>query len=205
MPVFQSAPDIGGAEHTTFLLSPAHAGGRRARVLLNDEADFPLARSIREVHGAPVGEVFSFLSGLYFRGKLSYAARFGRPGDGIQVITTDRGLLPIDTPITADDLRRFSELAIDIHDQRYRETLERDLRLLRDTRIVFLGSIATRKYLGILFDVLGDRLFYPAAFVGLGDMSRGAMLLDAVRTGKELAYLPASRLPPEVRRGHRHA
>jgi hypothetical protein len=205
MLAFESASDRDPSEHTTFLLSPAHAGGRRARVLLNEDADFPLARSIRGVRGAPVGEVFSFLSGLYFRGKLSYAARFGRPGDGIQVITTDRGLLPIDTPITADDLRSFSELAIDIRDQRYRESLERDLRLLPDTRIVFLGSIATRKYLGILFDILGDRLFYPAAFVGLGDMSRGAMLLDAVRTGTELEYLPASKLPSEVRRGHRHA
>ncbi len=174
-------------------------------MLLNEEADFPLARSIRDERGAPLGEVFSFLSGLYFRGKLSYAARFGRPGDGIQVITTDRGLLPIDTPITAADLRSFSELAIDIHDQRYRDALERDLRLLTDERIVFLGSIATRKYLGILFEILGERLYYPAAFVGLGDMSRGAMLLEAVRTGRELSYLPAARLPAEVRRGHRHA
>lgn len=174
-------------------------------MLLNDEADFALARRIREGPGAPIGEVFSFLSGLYFRGKLAYAARFGRPGDGIHVITTDRGLLPIETLITADDLRSFSELAIDIHDARYRIALERDLRLLRGDRVVFLGSIATRKYLGILFDILDDRLYYPASFVGLGDMSRGAMLLSAVRTGQELKYLPAAQLPAEVRRGHRHA
>lgn len=205
MPAFESVPEPGVSETTTFLLSPAHAGGRRARVLLNDAADFPLASSIRGPRGAPIGEVFSFLSGLYFRGKLAYAARFGHPGDGIQVITTDRGLLPIDTRITADDLRSFSELAIDIHDSRYREALERDVRLLTGERIVFLGSIATRKYLGILCDILGERLFYPAAFVGLGDMSRGAMLLSAVRTGEELKYLPAAKLPPEVRRGHRHA
>lgn len=174
-------------------------------MLLNEQADFPLARRIRSPEGAPIGEVFSFLSGLYFRGKLAYAARFGRPGDGIQVITTDRGLLPMDTLITADDLRHFSELAIDIHDTRYREALERDLRDLQGDRIVFLGSIATRKYLGILFDMLEDRLYYPAAFVGLGDMSRGAMLLSAVRNGQELTYLPAGLLPAEVRRGHRHA
>ena len=200
-----SVSDLSTSGTTTFLLSPAHAGGRRARVLLNEEADFPLARRMRDPLGAPIGEVFSFLSGLYFRGKLAYAARFARPGDRIQVITTDRGLLPIDTLINADDLRSFSELAIDIHDRRYRESLERDLRELEGDRIVFLGSIATRKYLGILFDLLAERLFYPAAFVGLGDMSRGAMLLSAVRNGRELEYLPAARLPSDVRRGHRHA
>ena len=174
-------------------------------MLLNEDAEFPLARRMREPRGAPIGEVFSFLSGLYFRGKLAYASRFGHPGDGIKVITTDRGLLSMDTLITADDLKSFSELAIDIHDPRYRDALERDLRELDAERIVFLGSIATRKYLGILFDMLADRLWYPAAFVGLGDMSRGAMLLSAVRTGQELTYLPAARLPAEVRRGHRHA
>ena len=174
-------------------------------MLLNEKADFDLARRVRGPRGAPIGEVFSFLSGLYFRGKLAYAARFARPGDDVQVITTDRGLLPIETRITADDLRSFSELAIDIHDRRYRESLERDLHEVSADRIVFLGSIATRKYLGILFDILEARLWYPAAFVGLGDMSRGAMLLSAVRTGRELEYLPASRLPSEVRRGHRHA
>jgi hypothetical protein len=204
MLVFESASERANRV-TTFLLSPAHSGGRRARVLLNDGAEFPLARQMRQPGGAPIGEVFSFLSGLYFRGKLAYASRFSGPGDGIKVITTDRGLLSIDTPITGDDLRSFSELAIDIHDRRYREALERDLRILEADRVIFLGSIATRKYLGILFDLLDDRLYYPSAFVGLGDMSRGAMLLNAVRTGQELAYLPASRLPSEVRRGHRHA
>ena len=40
---------------------------------------FPLARALRSGEGAPVGEVFSFLSGLYFRGKLAYAEAFARP------------------------------------------------------------------------------------------------------------------------------
>src|SRR5690606_20239197 len=60
-----------------FLLSPAHCGGRRAQLLLNEAAEFPLAQRIRSPEGAPLGEVFSFLSGLYFRGKLTYARRFG--------------------------------------------------------------------------------------------------------------------------------
>ena len=33
--------------------------------------------------GAPIGEVFSFLSSLYFRGKLTYAQRFAAPPTGV--------------------------------------------------------------------------------------------------------------------------
>lgn len=190
---------------TLFLLSPAHAGGRRAGVLLSETAEFPLARQLRSAGGAPLGDVFSFVSGLYFRGKLAYAARFASPGSSVHVITTNRGLLPISTRITADDLRTFGELRIDASDHHYRDALERDVRRLPAGRVVFLGSIATRKYLGVLGDLLPDRLYYPAAFVGLGDMSRGAMLLEAVRSGRELPYLPAASLPPDIRSGRRHA
>ena len=50
--------------------------------------------------GAPLGDLFSFMSGLYFRGKLTYARRFARPpepdnpivGSGIHVITPNAGL-----------------------------------------------------------------------------------------------------------------
>ena len=81
-----------------FLLSPAHCGGKRAAILLNERAEFPLAQRLRSAPGVTLGEAFSFLSGLYFRGKLAYAHRFahapaGEPG--VQVITTDRGLLPL--------------------------------------------------------------------------------------------------------------
>ena len=189
----------------TFLLSPAHAGGRRAKLLLSDTADFPLARRLRGGEAVPLGEVFSFVSGLYFRGKLAYASRFASPGSSVYVITSDRGLLPVDALITAADLRNFSTLYINADDPRYREALERDVSALHDTRIIFLGSIATRKYLGILGDLLQDRLFYPARFLGVGDMSRGSMLLRAVKSGTELEYLPVNSLPRDVRRSHRHA
>ena len=43
------------------------------QALLNPAAEFPLALQLRSVEGATIGEVFSFLSGLYFRGKLTYA------------------------------------------------------------------------------------------------------------------------------------
>ena len=59
-----------------FLLSPASCGGKRAALLFNDRAEFDIARRVREGTGAPLGEVFSFLSGLYFRGKITYARAF---------------------------------------------------------------------------------------------------------------------------------
>jgi hypothetical protein len=51
-----------------FLLSPAHCGGKRAALLLRDAADFPLAVRLRGIEGISLGEAFSFLSGLSFRG-----------------------------------------------------------------------------------------------------------------------------------------
>ena len=54
--------------HRVFVLSPAHSGGVRARMLMREGADFPLARAVRATGGAPLGDVCAFLSGLYFRG-----------------------------------------------------------------------------------------------------------------------------------------
>lgn len=174
----------------TFLLSPAHCGGKRAGYLMDDRARFPLAQRIRS-EGSSLGEAFSFLSGLYFRGKLAYATRFGSglPGSAL-VITANRGLLPAETVVSIDDLRAFG--AVDIHqdDPRYREPLERDLAGLGPGEIVLLGSIATAKYVEVLLQSLGERLVFPADFVGRGDMSRGALLLRAAREGTELEYIP---------------
>ena len=186
----------------TFLLSPAHAGGRRANALLNEQATFTLARRLHG-EGAPLGEVFSFVSGLYFRGKLAYASRFGGAADQILVITTNRGLLPVGTMIRADDLRALGTGDISLRDETYRQALGRDVARLEGSRIVFLGSIATRKYLEVLGDALGDRLVVPRAFQGMGDMSRGSILLEAARLGQELPYMPAteSRLAQGQRTG----
>jgi hypothetical protein len=79
-----------------FLLSPAYAGGERARMILRDQAQFELARRLRSDKGAPIAEVFTFLSGLYFRGKIAYATAFARPArgtPGVLVITPTRGLI----------------------------------------------------------------------------------------------------------------
>jgi hypothetical protein len=177
-----------------FLLSPAHCGGKRATWLLRDEAAFPLAVRLREPGGIPLGEAFSFLSGLYFRGKLAYAARFGRPlpdHGSIQVITANRGLLPADTRVGLADLRSFGTLDIRADDPRYRDPLVRDVaRVAQEpaVELVLLGSVATGKYVDVLLDVVGDRLLYPREFTGRGDMSRGALMLRAVREGVELEY-----------------
>ncbi len=196
--------------HRVFLLSPAHCGGKRAGYLLNDEAQFPLAKKIRTPGGAPLGEVFAFLSGLYFRGKLAYAAAFASPPAGVggaYVITSNRGLLSPDTVVTPADLRAFGGVDIDAADARYRDPLVRDATALAaaaaagpSAEFVLLGSVATGKYVDVLTGVLGDRLRFPADFAGRGDMSRGALMLRRVAAGEELAYVP---IAGAARRGTR--
>jgi hypothetical protein len=188
-----------------FLLSPAHCGGKRAELVLNERALFPLAVRLQST-GAPLGEAFSFLSGLYFRGKLAYADHFARPPagkPGVHVITTDRGLLSAGTVIGVEDLRRFGTVDISANQPGYRLPLVRDvtrLGRLQDAEVVLLGSVATGKYVDILLEALGERLLFPVEFVGRGDMSRGALLLQAVRNKSELTYQPVA---GAIRRGRR--
>ncbi|HEX6669831.1 MAG TPA: hypothetical protein VF061_09750 [Gemmatimonadales bacterium] len=181
-----------------FLLSPAHLGGKRATLLLREEARFPLAVRLRRPEGVALGEAFSFLSGLYFRGKLAYATRFARPPTGVagvQVITASRGLVAADTPVSPDILRAFGSVDIRADDPRYRGPLLRDIAHLAghpDLELVLLGSVATGKYVDVLLDVVGERLLFPTEFAGRGDMSRGALLLRSAREGRELAYEPVA-------------
>ena len=193
--------------HRIFLLSPANAGGERARLVLGDRAKFELALKLR-AGGAPVGEVFSFVSGLYFRGKLAYAQAFAAPPPGVPgalVITQGAGLVPPETVVTIEQLRTIATIPIDASEPRYRDPLERDARLIReaagpDCAFILLGSIASGKYAEPLLPILGDRLLFPAEFVGRGDMSRGGLMLRAVRAGVELDYTP---LAGAIRRGAR--
>ena len=193
-----------------FLLSPAHCGGERANLLFREGADFDLARRVRRPPGVPLGEVFSFLSGLYFRGKLAYAQAFAVPPaglTGVYVITPNEGLRPADELVDLARLRRFAQVDIDADDARYHRPLRRDARGLaavlgRGAEVVLLGSVATGKYVNPLTEALGDRLRFPGDFVGRGDMSRGGLLLRSVREGRELDYLPVA---GAVRRGSRPA
>jgi hypothetical protein len=190
-----------------FLLSPASASGERAQLLIRTRARFDLALRLR-ASGASIGEVFSFLSGLYFRGKLAYAERFAAHtprNPRVFVITPGAGLRIPETTVTLADLRRFARIEIDASNPRYARPLERDARALArniepKTEIVLLGSIATSKYTDVMLPVFGPRLLFPPAFVGRGDMSRGGLLLRASRAGEELIYRPIEGSP---RRGAR--
>jgi hypothetical protein len=186
-----------------FLISPANCGGPRAKMVLSDRATFDLAQRLRARDGAAIGEVFAFVSGLYFKGKLAYALRFARPpdpgapltGSGALVITPSAGLRPAETRVTADAIRAFAAVDIAANDPRYRAPLLASARALDeeigpDCDVVLLGSIASAKYVDVLTGVFGARLRFPIAFVGRGDMSRGGLLLRSVRAGEELEYAP---------------
>ena len=178
-----------------FLLSPADSSGKRARLLEGSDVD--LARRLRAADGAPLGEVFSFVSSLYFRGKLAYARAFARPPRGlagVHVITPCDGLLGPEASVRVGDLRRYADVPIDPDEPRYRRPLLRDLRALArssaEAEVVLLGSIASGKYADLLTSVLGARLLFPSDFVGRGDMSRGGLMLRSVAEGRELRYVP---------------
>lgn len=193
---------------TIFLLSPARLDGPRAKMLLNPAAEFPLAVQLRRREGAPIGEVFAFLSGLYFRGKLTYALAFADAESAVQpvrVITTSRGLLPPDYRVRARDLAAFGAVDLTTARDAFQRPLLRDARRMKrsisdDARVVLLGSIATDKYVSPLLQVFGDRLLFPREFVGRGDMSRGGLLLRQARAGVQLEYEP---IATAVRHGAR--
>jgi hypothetical protein len=208
-----------------FLLSPANCGGNRARIVLSERATFELAGRLRGREGAPIGEVFSFLSGLYFRGKLTYARAFAAPpepqsalsGSGVLVITPSAGLRSADTMVTREALLRFAAVDVDPADARYRRPLERSASALAheigsDCDVVLLGSIASPKYVEVLLKFFGDRLLFPMEFVGRGDMSRGGLMLRCAAAGQQLTYVPVAgavrhgqrppKLAPLPRRSH---
>ena len=173
---------------TVFLLSPAYCGGRRAAILLNTKSDAVTAREFRS-GGMSLGRAFAFMSGLYFRGKLSYAERFGEA----VVITPTRGLQPASLPFTLELLREFAVGDVSLDNPHYRNALARDARRLARRvgaggQVVLLGSVASGKYVDILLPIFGDRLRYPVSFIGRGDMSRGGLLLRSAAGGVELEY-----------------
>ena len=189
--------------NTVFLLSPAYCGGRRAKILLRDGSTLAIAQRL-QAGTLTLGEAFTFCSGLYFRGKITYARTFA-PAATL-VITPTRGLQSPDQPISADLLHEFAGVDIASDDVRYRKPLERDLRELSTrlpagARVVLLGSVATGKYVDVLVRSLGPQLHFPPSFVGRGDMSRGGLLLRHAASGVELEY--AALEPTASRRGPR--
>jgi hypothetical protein len=186
-----------------FLLSPANCSGRRGKQILALKAEFALACELRSRRGAMIGDVFAFISGLYFRGKLTYAMRFANPpepdnaivGCGVHVITPNAGLRGPDVFVTPDAIRAFAESDVHQDNAAYRRPLEKSARALRreigsDCEVVLLGSVASPKYVDVLTQIFGERLLFPIDFVGRGDMSRGGLLLRRAREGVELPYVP---------------
>jgi hypothetical protein len=177
-----------------FLLSPARCSGERASLIYSQRAKFPLALRLRSGE-ATLGETFSFLSGLYFRGKLAYAQRFALP-ECIWVMTTNQGLLPPHTPVSVRQLQRMAAVPIAVDEPRYTRPLRRCARQLAqdasDAEVVLLGSVASGKYVDLLLTIFGERLKFPSEFVGRGDMSRGGLMLRAADSGQELQYIPVA-------------
>src|SRR5947209_15837208 len=181
---------------TIFLLSPANLSGLRARQLTSPRSSFETARMYQSPEGVPIALAFAFMSALYFRGKIAYALQFAEPED-IFVIAPGFGLVPADWRITADRMKVLAKTEVDVRKRNYRKPLERDALQLAenaaaDAQIVLLGSVASGKYVDILWPIFGERLVFPSMFAGLGDMSRGGLLLRAARADRELEYTPLS-------------
>ena len=181
-----------------FLLSPATLNGLRAKQLMSPRAKFALAQQYRTEAGVPIADAFAFMSALYFRGKIAYARRFAVPapaigGDGIFIITSGYGLVSPDWRITEERMKRMRRIDIDADARSYTKPLREHAQLIAralvdDDEVVLLGSVATGKYVDVLWPILGTRLRFPIAFAGLGDMARGGLMLRAAREGKELEY-----------------
>jgi hypothetical protein len=138
---------------------------------------------------------------------MAYATAFGRSrggAEGVYVITSDRGLVDPGLVIGPADIEAFATQEIDAANPGYRAPLEHSAVALResigDGSVVLLGSVASGKYADVLLDVFGERLLFPEAFVGRGDMSRGGLMLRCAEDGLELDYVP---LEGAVRRGSR--
>jgi hypothetical protein len=195
-----------------FFLSPATLNGLRSKQLTSPRAMFALAQRYRSEQGVEIADAFAFMSALYFRGKIAYARAFAQPspiigGDGIFIITSGYGLVPPDWRIAEDRMKRMRRIDIDADSRAYTKPLKDHAQLIAraldqepdgDAQVVLLGSVATGKYVDVLWPILGKRLRFPAAFAGLGDMARGGLMLRSARAGKELEYttLDANRKRP---------
>ena len=122
-------------------------------MLLRPAATFELAERLRG-GSVSIGEVYTFISGLYFRGKMAYAAAFANaPNDvhSAMIIVPGQGLVPVETPVTSEQLTTIGSVSIENDLQVFRTALVRDaLRMEQaagpDCSFVLLGSIASDKY-----------------------------------------------------------
>ena len=176
-------------------------------MLLRPNATFELAEKLQR-GSVSFGEIYSFISGLYFRGKVAYAHAFADAPSAVPsalIIVPGLGLVPLDTPVSSDQLTTIGSVSIESDNRAFRTALVRDAQQLDQSAgptcsFVLLGSIASDKYTEPLLEVFGERLIFPAEFVGRGDMSRGGLMLRAASSGVELSCIP---VVGAVRRGSR--
>jgi hypothetical protein len=194
--------DIGNRTSRVFLLSPASPDGVRSAQLTSPRARFGAAERYRSPEGVRIEEAFTFMSSLYFRGKITYARHFAAPppelelgseDDGILVIAPGFGLVPPSWRITPERMKKLRRTPVDLKNESYCRPMRTHAEQLREiapaAQVVLLGSVATGKYVDLLLPVFGDRLLFPRDFAGAGDMKRGGMLLRAVREDQELEYV----------------
>jgi hypothetical protein len=186
-----------GGMSRVFLLSPASLNGIRAKQLTSPRAAFQAALQYRSPEGVPIAEAFAFMSALYFRGKIAYARHFASadvPAGGIHVIAPGFGMVEPQWRITEERMKKMRRTDVDLKARNYVKPMRESAAALAaaiadDTEVVLLGSVATGKYVDLLLPVFGSRLRFPRVFAGLGDMSRGGLMLRAVRAGEELEYV----------------
>lgn len=159
---------------------------------MSPRANFDAAKMYRSPEGVPIALAFAFMSALYFRGKITYAMHFSDL-DHVRVIAPGFGLVRPDWRITEERMKTLSKTEVDVRKRNYRKPLERDGRELAASidpasPVILLGSVASGKYVDVLWPIFGERLLFPAIFAGLGDMSRGGLLLRAARANCELEY-----------------
>lgn len=166
--------------------------------LRRDDATSVLALRLR-AGGASLGEVFSFLSGLYFRGKLEYARAFARPAGGdtreVHIITMTDGLVSPDALISAADLERYADYQGGAPAPT--SPLEATARALRDrvgddADVVLLGSVGSGKYTDVLTPIFGRQLLFPRDVLHAGQLARGAIFLQRAKERQELDYVPVA-------------
>lgn len=166
-------------------------------MLTRKQASFDVAVKLRE-GTATIGEIYSFISGLYFRGKMVYSEAFRAAPEGLPpvlVMAPGAGLIPPETSVGIDQLRAISEVDVDEANPAFCDPLRKAAKLIDEkaqsaASYVLLGSVASAKYTTPLLEVFGERLLFPADFVGRGDMSRGGLMLRQARAGVELTYTP---------------
>ena len=176
---------------------------------MREQAEFELAVRMRNGE-ATVGEIYAFISGLYFRGKVAYAEAFGASPAGIAhalVIVPGLGLIPTGARMSLDQLQTIAQVPVDAGNAAFCDPFRDAAALLDrqagpDCRYVLLGSIATEKYTRPLLEIFGERLLFPEEFIGRGDMSRGGLMLRCARGSQELSYAPVH---GAVRHGRRPA